>query len=201
MANLSGIYDSCEPGTEEGFHPPPCEKRPGCHSNGPDALHDRKILLLYANSGERWVTVKSKRSRFRGYWVWPPKTGPKLWARVMSRFAMRRGLDVPPLPSDFVIRIHTKKDGTSPVKAQWVGGCCRVGPEQVAQLAEWMKPDEVFRSESISESSQYMFTLGSSRLDQTKVLGSDCSRRRRATIANCGDHIKKLRRSFARKTL
>ncbi|THD21711.1 Homocysteine S-methyltransferase [Fasciola hepatica] len=200
LANLSGIYDSCEPGNEDGFHPPPCAKRPGGHSNRPNVPHSRKILLVYANSGERWVPAKSKKSKFRGYWIWPPKTGPNLWARAMSRFAMRRGVHI---PNSTTSAFHTKKDEQSPVKAQWVGGCCRVGPEQLVQLAEWMKPDEIYKPRSSSELSEHDTILESSTYARRKLSSTSNSVRRKATIANCGDHIKRLRSglSYSRKTL
>ncbi|THD21007.1 Homocysteine S-methyltransferase [Fasciola hepatica] len=188
LANLSGVYDSCEPDSEVNSHSPLIDESA------------RKILLVYANSGERWVAVNSKNSRFRGYWAWPPKTGPNLWARVMSRFAMRRGVHI---PNSSASLIHAKIDDQSPVRAQWVGGCCRVGPEQLVQLAEWMKPDEICRPLICSELSEYYPALGTCTLAGCKISGTSDSLRRKATIANCGDHIKRLWfwRSYTRKTL
>ncbi|TPP59145.1 Homocysteine S-methyltransferase [Fasciola gigantica] len=188
IGNLSVCNNFMHPGNEVYSHSPPSDESA------------RKILLVYANSGERWVAVNSKNSRFRGYWVWPPKTGPNLWARAMSRFAMRRGVHIPNSSASF---IRAKIDDQSPVRAQWVGGCCRVGPEQLVQLAEWMKPDEICRPLICSELSEYHPALGTCTLDGCKISGTSNSLRRKATIANCGDNIKRLWfwRSYTRKTL
>ncbi|KAF5401674.1 Homocysteine S-methyltransferase [Paragonimus heterotremus] len=124
LSNLSGYQDPCGPGTDDGYHPPRCSARPG-HSEHSSA--SRKLLIAYANSGEIWMTSKRTKNR-RGNWVWPPNKGPSDWARSISKWAMRRDTQFSRRP-------------TYPL-AQWVGGCCRVTPQQIRSLAELIKPDE-----------------------------------------------------------
>ncbi|KAF6780172.1 hypothetical protein AHF37_00305 [Paragonimus kellicotti] len=124
LSNLSGYQDPCGPGTDDGYHPPRCSARPG-HSEHSSV--SRKLLIAYANSGEIWMPSKRAKTR-RGYWVWPPNKGPSDWARSISKWAMRRDTQFSRRP-------------TYPL-AQWVGGCCRVSPQQIRSLAEMIKPDE-----------------------------------------------------------
>ncbi|VDP85731.1 unnamed protein product [Echinostoma caproni] len=201
LANLSSLYDPCEPGTEEGFHPPPCDKRPGGHSSDQVVVsRTRKLLLVYPNSGEQWIPAKSKRSRCRGYWIWPPKTGPSLWARMMSRYAMRRGVHNPEQLSQSTLTEAHGSHTRLALRAQWVGGCCRVGPEQLAQLAEWMKPDETYQLHDIELTHQSSPELSGSLSSGT---GSSVRHRRKAIVVDHRDDTKRRRSgpTAMRKTL
>ncbi|KAF8561890.1 hypothetical protein P879_04603 [Paragonimus westermani] len=124
LSNLSGYQDPCGSGTDDGYHPPRCSVRSG-HSENSSV--SRKLLIAYANSGEIWMPSKRAKNR-RGYWIWPPNKGPSDWARSVSKWAMRRDTQFSRSP-------------THPL-AQWVGGCCRVSPQQIRLLAKLVKPDE-----------------------------------------------------------
>lgn len=131
LQNLDGIYDSCQPGTDDGFHPPPCHLRTGHHdhvggsSSASTTPPLSKLLILYPNSGEVWVGT-----RRRGRYLWPPNMCPNKWTAQVSQWIRRQ---IPPPESPASIKLPL---------AQWVGGCCRVGPDQIRSLAEWMKPGE-----------------------------------------------------------
>ncbi|TGZ57871.1 hypothetical protein CRM22_009828 [Opisthorchis felineus] len=140
LSNLNVGQDGCGPGTDDGYHPPPCSKRP----DHLDKLSTkpRKLLVLYANSGEMWLPPPKGLSRKRGHWVWPPNKGPSVWARTIVQFSMRRCVDwEKELLNGMAVR-RSDPEAVYP-KAQWVGGCCRVGPTEIRHLAILMKPDEV----------------------------------------------------------
>lgn len=128
LANLNIGPECCSPGTDDGYHPPP-----NCGANASDAVEtkqNKKILILYPNSGELWIPLPARSKKGLSRWVWPKGRGPSTWIKEITKWAMRRGE-----------ALETSPCAPYP-RAQWVGGCCRVSPEQVKQLAEWMKPDE-----------------------------------------------------------
>ncbi|CAH8841383.1 unnamed protein product [Trichobilharzia szidati] len=141
LANLYSIYDPCESGNEEGFHPPPCTIRK--HHSEESIINGakRKILILLANDGQIWIPPTSKRLK-RGQLL-PTLTtlGPKRWVNTILQWSQKRSISSLGVTNSNNKEVCTSSSSILPL-AQWVGGCCRVGPEYIRQLAESMKPDE-----------------------------------------------------------
>ncbi|CAL8098897.1 unnamed protein product [Calicophoron daubneyi] len=170
LANLASIPESCEAGNEDGFHPPPCSVRHKCTQS--EQPPHRKILILNANSGEMWMPLPGKGNKRRGHWIWPKSKGPAMWSKEISKWTLRRLAD----PLDRAVG-----SSNSPLipLAQWVGGCCRVGPEQINSLARWMKPDEyrTTLSESPEANANHYLQRSSAKRRSSSVCSSGVKRK------------------------
>ncbi|CAH8496043.1 unnamed protein product [Heterobilharzia americana] len=138
LANLYSIYDPCESGNEEGYHPPPCTIR-GRHSeesiiNG----CEKKILILIANDGQIWIPPSGKHLRKGQLLTSTVALGARRWVNNMLQWSKTR--ETRNLGGTYPNEKEVCKY-TLPL-AQWVGGCCRVEPDYIKRLAEKMKPDE-----------------------------------------------------------
>ncbi|CAI2727171.1 unnamed protein product [Schistosoma spindalis] len=91
-----------------------------------------KLLLFYANDGRLCIPNDDdkKQDQFGNY----SQYNHESWFQSTIKWAKRREI------SDDE-HLHYSVNYKPPL-AQWVGGCCNVGPECIRQLAKWMKPDE-----------------------------------------------------------
>lgn len=83
------------------------------------AKDSKKIPLFYANDGLVWISKNNN---------WYPKdSGPKDWIKNVTPFVRRR---ISNQKNDAIVN-----EGCL---AQWVGGCCRVGPDLIKELADFI---------------------------------------------------------------
>ncbi|CAH8841403.1 unnamed protein product [Trichobilharzia szidati] len=92
-----------------------------------------KLLLFYANDGRHWVRDDDDDSKSE-YLTCHSQYNEESWLQSTIRWAKRREVH----NSD---HLHQPRENNHTL-AQWVGGCCNVGPDCIKQLAKWMKPDE-----------------------------------------------------------
>ncbi|CAH8480651.1 unnamed protein product [Schistosoma turkestanicum] len=91
-----------------------------------------KLLLFYANDGRLWMTdgVNEKQDDL----INNSQYNHDSWFPNTIKWAKRRETSN---AENLCYSANNK-----PPLAQWVGGCCNVGPECIKRLAKWMKPDE-----------------------------------------------------------
>ncbi|BHF61068.1 hypothetical protein SprV_0100403900 [Sparganum proliferum] len=139
LANVGGLETLRDtvPGSDDGYHP---------HN---EALRlnrkQPKILIAYPNSGEIWLKTplrssveRHKKHRDRpqpaGHWVWPNNVSRGDWARSVSKWSVTQAMSEqekqPISPNELARRYGL---------AQWVGGCCRVRPEDIRELVQLVK--------------------------------------------------------------
>ncbi|VDL89550.1 unnamed protein product [Schistocephalus solidus] len=139
LANVGGLETLRDTvaGSDDGYHPHPEALRP--------KGKQPKLLIAYPNSGEIWLETPLRSSADRqkkhrdnpkptGHWVWPNNVSSGDWARSVSKWSVTQNM------------LEQEKHHVSPNElshryglAQWVGGCCRVRPENIQELVQLVK--------------------------------------------------------------
>lgn len=138
LANIGGLDVNGVLPNEDNYHPNPSQS-PKSSPFSSETVPRPKIIIAYANSGERWCKIPPSRRKNgdpAGYWVWPVNSGPEKWASTMINFAVTREMvaNQPNLTANQI----SHNNGL----AQWIGGCCRVTPSNILDLAKRIKPGE-----------------------------------------------------------
>uniref|UniRef100_A0A5K3FAY9 Hcy-binding domain-containing protein n=1 Tax=Mesocestoides corti TaxID=53468 RepID=A0A5K3FAY9_MESCO len=136
LATLGDLDIPPDP-NDDNYHPNPLQVRsvPKCN---PPARPRPKLLFAYPSSGEVLVRKRKRVRRKRkmvDFWVWPEDSGPDRWASTVAEYAVSQQM-LRQQPGLTAFQISHSRG-----LAQWIGGCCRVTPGNISDLAMRLKPE------------------------------------------------------------